>query len=260
VHVLKCDYDQRCQLSCPSCRVTHSKDFVDVPRVELIHQRVMSSGILDITDRLYVTGAGDPVASPLYWGLLKELHQLDLPDSLVVFLHTNGLLLDESHWAQLHQQTQDRVTEIGISVDAATADTYRAIRGGSWTKLWSNINFLNQLQNRRRLMLGMFYTVQTANYREVIPFIRLAWHHKVSWISITALRNWGTFTDEEYRKRAVHLPDHPEHASFRAVISDERVCRDPRIILDNFNPQYTRQEVICNPGALLPATSLTKKT
>jgi MoaA/NifB/PqqE/SkfB family radical SAM enzyme len=256
IKTLKLDYDQTCNLTCPSCRVTHSRNFVDVPLVTRIHEAVTSSGVLDLVDRLYVTGAGDPFASPLYWNFLKELPELPQNPTLEIFLHTNGLLCDERHWDELGQN-QRRVTEIGISVDAATASTYKTNRQGSWNKLWDNIDFINRLQaSGKKLMLGMFYTVQANNFREVIPFTRLAFGHRVSWISITALRNWGTYTEADYRGRAVHLPDHPDYAEFRRTIESEVLTRDPRIVLDNFNPRHTNQDVICNPEALLPASKL----
>jgi radical SAM protein with 4Fe4S-binding SPASM domain len=256
IKTLKLDYDQSCNLTCPSCRVTHSRNFVDVPLVTRIHEAVMSSRVLDHVDRLYVTGAGDPFASPLYWNFLKTLPELPQNPTLEIFLHTNGLLCDESHWAELGRN-QQRVTEIGISVDAATATTYKTNRQGSWNKLWDNVDFINRLQTSgKKLMLGMFYTVQANNFREVIPFTRLAFGHRVSWISITALRNWGTYTTADYLSRAVHLPDHPDYAEFRQVIENEVLTRDPRIVLDNFNPAHTHQDVICNPEALLSASHL----
>jgi len=256
VATLKLDYDQSCNLTCPSCRVTHSKNFVDVPRVQKIHDAVLRSGILDITDRVYVTGAGDPFASPLYWNFLENFPEVPRNEGLKIFLHTNGILCDEAHWKAMGK-TADRVNEIGISVDAATEATYKINRGASWNKLWNNIDFVNKLQaDGKDLMLGMFYTVQANNFRELVPFTRMAFNHGVTWISVTALRNWGTYTPEDYQGRAVHLPHHPEHAQFREVVADARLTCDPRIVLDSFNPEFIDQDVICNADALLPAAKL----
>jgi len=264
VGTLKLDYDQTCNLTCPSCRVKHSRDFVDVPKVQKIHDAVVGSGILARTKMLYVTGAGDPFASPLYWNFLCNLEQYELAPHLEIFLHTNGLLLDYDHWMKMKHATLSRVSEIGISVDAATAETYKFVRRASWSKLWNNVKFVNHLQQNpqhrtgKTIMLGMFYTVQAANFRELIPFVRLAWAHEVSWISVTALRNWGTFTKADYIQRAVHLPEHPDHEEFRRIISDPQLTCDPRIVMDKFNPEYVDQDVICNPEALLPENTLRK--
>jgi len=254
VRVLKLDYDLSCNLACPSCRVTHSKNFVDRNKVRRIYEVISWSEVLSVTDRLYVTGMGDPFASAHYWDLLQNLPSLPELPKLEVFLHTNGLLLDDVHWMALGP-TRDRVSEVGISVDAATPDTYRQNRGGSWDKLWDNISFVNRLQaqNGGRPWLGFFFTVQANNYRELLPFVHLAKYHGARWMSVTALRNWGTFTREEYLARAVHLPGHPDHAEFREVISHPTL-RDPGIVVDHFDPRYTDQDIICDDGALLPGS------
>jgi radical SAM protein with 4Fe4S-binding SPASM domain len=258
IHTIKLDYDQTCQLKCPSCRTDHSRYFVDEAKTKRIHEAVMTSGVLEITDQVYVTGAGDPFASPLYWNFLKTLHVPQNPN-LKIFLHTNGLLLDEQHWNELGDN-QDRVSEIGISIDAATPMTYQINRGGSWSKLWSNIEFVNRLQKSgKTIMLGMFYTVQANNFRELMAFLQLAFAHKAAWISITALRNWGTYTSDDYQQRAVHLPSHPDYAEFRRVITDSSITQNPKIVLDSFNPDHAIQKVASNPGALLPESRLTRK-
>ena len=258
VGTLKLDYDQTCQLACRSCRTVHSDDFVNIAKVNKIHEAVLASGILDVTDQVYVTGAGDPFASPLYRKFLYDLPDLLTcrGDGPTVFLHTNGLLLDESHWEAMGR-TKDRVVGVGISVDAATEATYKSNRGASWQKLWTNVRFLNRKQveaarGGRQIVLGMFYTVQANNFRELIPFMKLAFDHNVSWLSVTALRNWDTYTNEEYRRRAVHLPSHPEHGEWMEIASDLQLTKDPRMILDSFNPDYGHQEAVCNPNAVLP--------
>lgn len=260
VRVLKLDYDQSCNLACPSCRVTHSSRFVDEDKVRQIYEAVSWSGVLSVTDRLYVTGMGDPFASKHYWELLRKLPALPELPNLEVFLHTNGLLLDTEHWEALGP-TRDRVSEIGISVDAATGETYRANRSGSWDKLWDNIKFVNRLQsqNNGRPWLGFFFTVQANNYRELIPFVRLAKSHGASWLSVTALRNWGTFTREEYLTRAAHLPGHPSYAELCQIVSDPEISRDPQIVLDSFNPSHVDQHVVYDPRALLPKTPTQKE-
>jgi hypothetical protein len=226
--------------------------------VARIQEAVVGSGILSLVRRLYVTGAGDPFASPLYWSFLKSLHLHALHPKLTIFLHTNGLLFDSDHWIEMGFAARSRVTEVGISVDAATEDTYRFIRGASWKRLWDNVGFINRLQGTpeamtgQPIMLGMFYTVQARNFRELIPFARMAFAHKASWISVTALRNWGTFTAADYLARAVHLPGHPDYAEFRRVIADPELTRDRRINMDSFDPKHTDQEVIRDSAALLP--------
>jgi sulfatase maturation enzyme AslB (radical SAM superfamily) len=240
IHVLKLDYDRTCQLQCPSCRTTHSRNFASDARASQIHKRVIESGVLNLVDRLYVTGSGDPFASPLYWNFLKNLPEYPSNPRLDIFLHTNGLLCDEQHWNELGPRNQARVAEIGISVDAGTPETYQINRGGSWDRLWRNVDFINRLQESgRKIMLGMFFTVQQNNFRELIPFVRLAVAHRAFWICVTALRNWGTFSNDDYLERAVHHPKHRNYAEFKQIVSYPELTGDSRVILEQFNPDHT---------------------
>jgi hypothetical protein len=251
VGVLKLDYDQSCNLTCPSCRVEHSDRFVDSSKVREIHEDVLGSGVLERVDQVYLTGAGDPFASPSYWPMLQSFPKLRSGGRPKLFLHTNGQLFDEAHWEAM-ADAQDMVCGVGISVDAACEETYRLNRRASWGRLWKNVAFVNGLQEERGFMLGMFFTVQANNFREIIPFTRLAFNHRAAWINVMALRNWGTYSAEDYRQRAVHVPGHPQHEQFREVIGDERL-RDPRILLDSFEPKFNVQ------APLVPGGTLAKK-
>jgi radical SAM protein with 4Fe4S-binding SPASM domain len=252
LRTLKLDYDASCNLACPSCRTTHSRNFVDQSLVSRIHERVVGSGVLDLAEQLYVTGSGDPFASPTYWKMLRELRPNPRNPTMTLWIHTNGLLLDDHHWRDMGV-SREMVSDVGISVDAATPATYAALRGGSWARLWRNVEFLNSVQEQRPpsrpVVLGMFYTVQAKNHRELPAFLDLAFRHKVSWVSVTALRNWGSYSDADYLSRAVHRPDHPDHASWREVLAHPLV-RDPRIALDRFDPRHVRQEHVIDANHL----------
>lgn len=258
IDTLKLDYDQSCNLTCPSCRVVHSKEFVDLSTVEKIHRAMLASGVLEKTRQLYVTGSGDPFASTVFWKFLQELPSIKTRPGMSLFLHTNGLLFDELHWDRMGR-AREIVRTVGISVDAATDATYKINRGGSWNKLWDNIDFINGLQEReRKISLGMFFTVQANNFRELIPFVRMCFNHKASWISVTALRNWGTYSDDDYLTRAVHLPSHPLHTEFKEIIASPVLRDDRRIVMDSFNPEFVRQQLTINARALVPANRLTR--
>ena len=247
IKTLKMDYDQSCNLTCPICRTAHSNQFVKLELVNRIHDAVLASGIIERADQLYITGSGDPFASPVFWPLLQNFPIMKSPPS--IFLHTNGQLFDAKHW-ELMASSRDLVTDVGISVDAATEATYIENRRAPWHKLWNNIDFINRLQSQSPFTLGMFFTVQANNYKQIIPFIRLAFNYGAAWISFTALRNWDTYSNEDYAARAVHVPDHPEHEQFKEVMGDF-LLKDKRIILDSFKPEHNVQSPLVQPQDLL---------
>jgi radical SAM protein with 4Fe4S-binding SPASM domain len=247
IGTLKLDYDQSCNLTCPSCRKASSIHFVKQDRVSIIHSAVLSSGALNLTDMLYITGAGDPFASKTYWHFLCNLPDLSSNPNMQIFLHTNGLLFDAEHWKQLGK-TRNRITHVGISIDAACAETYALNRKASWTRLTENLSFIDHLRNLNpAINLGLFFVVQANNFHEMPEFVKFGENHGAIWISFTALRNWGTFTDDEYLKRAVHLPSHPLHGQFQKTLRNPAL-KNPIVIMDSFNPKLTNQYKTCNPN------------
>lgn len=249
IGTLKLDYDQSCNLACPSCRIVHSDKFVNRNEIRKIHEIVLASGALNCTDQLYITGAGDPFASELYWHFLCNLPDLSYNPTLTVFLHTNGLLLDTEHWKELGPNS-DRVTHIGISIDAATPKTYALNRGASWDRLMNNLTFITDLRtrNRRSLMLGLFFVVQANNFQEMSKFVQFGLSYDVNWIAFSALRNRRTYSNTEYLNRAVHLTSHPQYTQFQKTLKNPYL-KNPIVVMETFNPSYTNQYIACNPNS-----------
>ena len=247
IKTLKMDYDQSCNLTCPSCRTAHSNQFVNLDVARKIHEAVMASDIMDRTDQLYITGSGDPFASPIFWPLLQNFPEMAIPPK--IFLHTNGQLFDAAHW-DLMSSSRHLVSDVGVSIDAATEATYVENRHAPWAKLWDNLEFINSVQAKQPITLGLFFTVQADNFEEIIPFIRLAFNYNAAWISFTALRNWGTYTDEDYSVRAVHVLGHPLYGRFKEVMSSPQL-KDKRIIVDSFKTDHNVQAPLVQPHSLI---------
>jgi radical SAM protein with 4Fe4S-binding SPASM domain len=228
--VLVLDYDRSCNLACPSCRNSKIALRLEDPRVSRVHQAVIDSRLLDVVSLLRVTGSGDPLGSPTFFDFLRHLPSLTHNQNLRVSLQTNALLLDARRW-EILGETSRLVTEVGISIDAATEATYLENRGGSWQTLWQNIRHLNLVREQQPIELHTYFVLQANNYLDLPQFVTLSFDAaRADWVHVFHLRNWGTFTDDEYRRRAVHLPTHPEHRLFLHVMQDPRV-RHPRVEL-----------------------------
>jgi MoaA/NifB/PqqE/SkfB family radical SAM enzyme len=229
---LKLCYDRTCNLACPSCRPSIAK--VDTEQVKRVHAAMLRSGVLDMALQVHASGCGDPFASPTYFNFFKELYFI--APHLEIALFTNGQLMDERHLDALGPSI-DQIGEVSISVDAATEETYRLNRGGSWSKLWRNVELMNRRmrQPNRRLFFMMCYVVQANNFRELIPFTKLAFENQVDEVFVWYLRDWSAYGSKaEYFARAVHLPGHPDYEEFGEVMRDERLTTDKRIHLPTF--------------------------
>ncbi len=53
-------------------------------------------------------------------------------------------------------------------------------------------------------------------------------------VYFSQLVNWGTFRRKEFRGRAVHLPDHPEHSAFCSMLRE--VATQKRVDIGNLQP------------------------
>jgi radical SAM protein with 4Fe4S-binding SPASM domain len=233
-HTLRIDYLRTCNLACRSCRTSR----VDPsPEPSRVHEAVLRQGLLDVVHRICASGAGDPVADPECWDMLQNLHVLapKNPD-VEVCLYTNGLLLDERRWAELNPRGVN-IKEVGISVDAATEKTYTELRGGSWQKLWHNVDLARWMSSEeKRFAVVLYFVLQAANFRELSPLMKLARRLDLDFVQVFFLRNWGTYGNEEYRRRAVHLPEHPEHRELARELAS--LSKDPMVVLPTFPPRH----------------------
>ena len=203
-------YDPRCNLACPSCR--KSAPDVDADLLARLTERVLSQ-VAPTVENLRLSGHGDPFAAPSYRFLLKNFCRDDWPQLQQIHLHSNGLLWDAATWAEF-PTIQPFVTSAEISVDAASAATYSLNRpGGDFFRLLDNLDFISRLPLRLKLSC----VVQANNFREMPAFVQLAKRLGAS-VYFSQLVNWGTFSRDEFSRRAVHRPEHPLHQDFLSIL------------------------------------------
>lgn len=210
--VLNCGYDSSCNLACPSCR---SKVVMADKKERQLYDLLFDQMLEQFgphLESINMAGSGDPFASRHFWDKLQSGVIADYPN-IKLRLHTNAQLLDEYHWnriAKIHHQ----IAEIEISIDAATGDTYRLNRTpGDWDLLLTNMKFIADLKKQNKIKeLQVDFVVQKNNWQEMEEFIHLGRLWNVDRIFFSALKNWTTFSDQDYAERSIHLSSHPEHA------------------------------------------------
>jgi MoaA/NifB/PqqE/SkfB family radical SAM enzyme len=243
------NYDQSCNLQCPSCR--HELIMLDsgnpttdreIHMVKL-HQRVKDMISLLIKKHhsvtLGITGSGDPFAGPLYWNYLKELASNGIPDNLFLNLQTNGLLMTKENLDKI-KPIWNNITHIAVSTDAATTETYAIVRkNGVFNKLKRNLELLDNL-----IMDGCFpnmhtwqtnFIVQRDNFRELLDYIKwqLSFKSKpVIWTHL--ISQWYHIDDSDFKQIAVHLSTHEFHAELKEILADP-IFNNEQIKLGNLN-------------------------
>jgi acetyltransferase-like isoleucine patch superfamily enzyme/MoaA/NifB/PqqE/SkfB family radical SAM enzyme len=221
--VLNLSYDKTCNLSCPSCRTEKIvADSEERSRIGHMQDRAVKP-MLSQARMAMITGSGDPFASKNFRQLLEWIGPHTTP-SLQVKLMTNGVLLDQREWARL-PDLQERIAEIKVSIDGASAVTHERLRrGSSWSRLQDNLRFMGTLRQRHPdLSLALAFVVQEENFLEMGEAVDLALAVGASSIHFARVTNWGTFSIDAYQGKAVFLSSHPRHAQFLEAMSDPRL-------------------------------------
>jgi hypothetical protein len=123
----------RCNLKCVMCGSNvdgFNSDRSDLPdeRLDKIRE------IFPYLTYASISG-GEPMLYPRFGDVVKELGQNGVKG---INFYSNGLLLTDAK-ADLLLEYADNISFIAISIDAATEETYKKIRGGNFIKLISNI-------------------------------------------------------------------------------------------------------------------------
>lgn len=197
---LEIGIDKTCNLYCKSCRnqvLTEQGERKE--RIEKAKEIIVHSEWAEKCNVLLLGGQGEVFASRPYQEVMLEF--TGRRNSLS--LRSNGVLLDESQFQKLKEKYEKLY--IIISVDAAKKETYNMLRRShdkyAWDKLQKNLQMLSE--KRRTNVLNFFQLnmcVQRDNYKEMADFVRMGDELGADKIYLTPIRNWGTYTEEEFEE------------------------------------------------------------
>lgn len=232
---INCSYDQSCNISCPSCRTEIIIESKNKQQIMKIQNKIQNEALKD-ADFLYITGSGDPFGSPFFRKWLQTMKKEDMPNLKDIHLHTNGLLWTPKMWGTISKDIQELITSTEISIDAATSETYSINRrGGIYEKLLENLEFISTLRKNGPLkFVTISMVVQENNFREMPDFVRLGKHFNFDTVYFSKISNWGTFSEKEFRNRAVCSPNHPKYSELVDLLKNE-IFKEPVVYLGNLS-------------------------
>jgi MoaA/NifB/PqqE/SkfB family radical SAM enzyme len=231
---VNCSHDRSCNLSCPSCRLHVIMETENRDRILTIQNKLNDQALQD-AELLYITGSGDPFGSPYFRKWLQTMKRSDMPSMKKIHLHTNGLLWTRRVWDTIPAEIRELIRFADISIDAATPATYAINRrGGEFARLLENLSFISgELRARGPLeWLGINMVVQENNFSEMRQFVQMGRDLRVDTVYFHKIVNWGTFSNDEYRRRAIHIDTHPRHGELIDVLRDP-IFNDPIVYLGN---------------------------
>lgn len=238
---LNLHYNSTCNLKCPTCRPSIiGLKGRDLDRVLILKDMILKSSLIAEARALTLCGYGDPFASRPHLELLRSIDSGRFR-KLRITLLTNGLLLTPQMW-KTFSDAHPLIEEIAVSIDAATPETYALNRGGNFGKLLDNLSFISDLRKEWEIRsFRLNFVVQANNFREMPAFIELGSRlgaDRVIFQKMVNSANAGMF---DFDQRAVHLPNHPDHAEFSALIRDA-VFSNPIVDLYTVSDQLAKHD------------------
>lgn len=217
---LEIGIDKTCNLFCKSCRNCVIVETGErQKKTENAKNAILSSGWLEACDVLLLGGQGEVFFSKIYQELMffgsEKRHSLDL--------RTNGTLLNESNFEKLRLK-YDKL-KIIVSIDAASEKTYNNLRRSSnkesWKMLKHNLEMLaTERRNGRLDYFQMNMCVQMDNYMEIPDFVKWAEQLGVDKVYLTPIRNWGTYSAEEFENVRIMDKNKTLRTEVRQVIRE----------------------------------------
>lgn len=198
-------HDTSCNLFCETCRekirVEKGKELQESIRLS----NVIARDLLPKCDFLIMAGDGEVFLSKAY----REIYTSpEIKNLKYLRFLTNGILFNERVWANVRSCTNAKIM-MTVSIDAATKQTYEIIRrGGNFDVLKKNMEYASRLRKKGELdYLRFNFVVQKRNYMEMKDFVLWALELEIDEVFFTKILNWGTYSQEEFRKVSMMQED-----------------------------------------------------
>ena len=212
-------FDQTCNLSCPSCRthVITEKASQSIEKARAVEEKLVP--LLPSVRILHINPAGELFGSKPSRKLLELINDERCPE-LQLDIISNGTLFSREEWNKF-PGIHSKVRKIRISTDAACKETFEKLRRlGKYDIFLKNMGFLRELRLSGAFeQLQFSFTYQLDNFREMKAFVSFCEEMAGDFIIFERLQNIA-FSPEEYRRKAVHHPDHLLYREFIEVIKD----------------------------------------
>ena len=139
-----------------------------------------------------LNGFGEPMMHPDFFDVVAYTRK-ERPWAKIG-IYTNGALIDEE---KAYKMMDCGLTELNISIDAATPETYRKVRrGGKLQPLHDNIRRLIRVREETKArfpLIGLNYVMLNENEGELVPFVEQAAEFGVDFINCITYAgyDWG---------------------------------------------------------------------
>ncbi len=212
--------DNRCNLTCRMCFRSNNalKEKIEYP--DTLPLEIFCKAVDECIEHncpsICLNLNNEPLLNPSIAERISYAVEKGIKD---VFMHTNGILLNEKIAVQL---IESGLTRLSISIDAASGRVYKKIRGSNanYHKLMKNIHGFLKLRKKmgRKLpVLRVTFVSTSINIQERDMFIRM-WIDSVDEI---AIQRYAAPEETEHYLKLYH--EHREHQEFNCYQPFERM-------------------------------------
>lgn len=162
-----------CNMHCSMC-------VVDEKLKKYSSERIKSSTktdyiydeLLPFSTKLQLHATGEVLTGKDFWKALHKAQKMTKDRTLEIEIFTNGQLLTHKN---INKLLESPLTDLVVSMDAATDKTYSRIRGGDFQQLCANVkNLISENNKRGKLRIALAMVLMRENIEELPLFIEKA--------------------------------------------------------------------------------------
>ncbi|HBA68060.1 MAG TPA: hypothetical protein DCZ40_01710 [Lachnospiraceae bacterium] len=189
-----------CNLYCETCRKEriYNSCVQDQRSMEIAKKAIP---LIKNGNYVGTSGSGEVFLDASYQYVLSKMEEINHEDLKWEIL-TNGNLMTKEKVDYILKYGRNKIEIIAVSVDAARKETYLKIRrGGNWEKLIENLRYVGQQRKEGRFAtFRLNFVVQSGNVKEMGEFVQLAESIGANKVWFTKVRNWGTYSTDEFKR------------------------------------------------------------
>lgn len=234
-----------CNFKCVYC--TDHRPGNDIPRSQLEGdpwQRIKRD-ILPLADELSFHGISEFFIDKEFFEIVERAGSM----GATLVLNTNGSVCTDRHLDALGNYPGNLV--INFSVDAATADTFRRIRGWDFDRVIDNIGrYLTRFAQREIPPWVTFsYVICKSNIEEVVPFIHLAKSFGITKIIFYRLHEYDGL-DWQLEAKSGGIFDYQSECVDKFAARFNEVIAEARKTLDELGMHADLPAPVAEPAAV----------
>lgn len=216
---LQLQIDPVCNLKCGICRpgnIYYTKARPEA--VKILNNIATEYQNFEGKVNVHCDGSGEVFVSRAY---LDFFRREDLPKCFHFNIQTNGNLITKNMDIILKLQSQ--LEMVVVSLDAATEETYKIVRGGNFSIVLDGIVELKKLG----IKVWTEYIVQTANYQEIPAYVKLCKELGVNKISLQLMSFMNHMTPDWWNANSVEASPTVDKQYLISILTELK--NDPQV-------------------------------